>query len=173
MSAGLRGLTLALVVVVVGCNFGSSSSPHASPTPSPVLATVFRPFMGAAEIPQPGWTKASAGTATHTCVDVGDEALYRSGDFASSLNSAFAQAWRQHPDHAKVVWIPRDPTQGPLRLHADREGGGTYEEDLGFAASYANGTGYFWPDIPSVHQPGHWTFKLTAGSEWGCFVIDL
>jgi hypothetical protein len=48
-----------------------------------------------------------------------------------------------------------------------------YDDDLGFAASYATATGYFWPDIPSFTQPGRWTFKLTAGHESGCFIAEL
>ena len=69
--------------------------------------------------------------------------------------------------------IPRDPTQGPLRITGKREGGGTYGEDLGFSDSWAPATGYFWPDGPNVGRSGRWVFTLTAGPEWGCFAVSL
>lgn len=129
--------------------------------------------MGGPAIPQPGWTQVTAGTSAHTCVAVGDQDSYRSGDFASTLGRAFVEDWRKRPGQAKLGWIPRDPTQGPLQIHGQRDGGGRYDDDLGFAASWAPAIGYFWPDIPSFKQAGHWTFKLTAGNGAACFVVDL
>ena len=165
------GAALPLVLALLACNSGHESL-RASPTPAQV-ATAFSPFAGAPVIPQPGWAVVTAGTSAHECVTVGNQDHYRSGDFASSLGRGFVQDWRQHPGHAKLGWIPRDPTQGPLHVHADREGGGSDDENLGFSVSYLPGNGYFWPDIPGITQPGHWTFTLTAGTESGCFVVDL
>ena len=152
----------------------NSGAAERTPTPSSIPpASAFNPFAGAPVIPQPGWVAVTAGTSAHECVITGNEDLYRSGDFASSLGHDFVQAWRQDPGNAKVGWVPRDPTQGPLRVHADREGGGRNDADLGFSVSYAPGSGYFWPDIPGITRPGRWTFTLNAGTERGCFVVDL
>jgi hypothetical protein len=81
--------------------------------------------------------------------------------------------WRRRHVPTKLGWIPRDPTQGPLRVHGQRDGGGSFDEDLGFAVSWLPSGDYFWPDIPQIKQAGRWTIRLAAGQESACFVVEL
>ena len=163
----------AATLLMLACSPGTTSVARPSPTPQSYRGGSFNPFMGGPDIPQPGWARVTAGTSEHICVIVGQADVYRSGDFVASLGHAFVVDWRQHPGQVKLGWVPRDPTQGPLLIHGERAGEGTYDDNLGYAISWAPDTGYFWPDVPSFKQPGRWTFRLIAGRESGCFIVDL
>lgn len=155
--------------IVLAC---SQAVSHGSARPV-TGAPSFHPFKGAPTIPQPGWANVTAGSSDHVCVTVGDQDVYRSGDFAGSIGRSYVMAWRKTREPVKLGWIPRDPTQGPLRVHGQRDRGGTFDEDLGFAYSWLPSGDYFWPDLPEITQVGRWTLRLTAGQESACFVVEL
>ena len=155
--------------IVLACSHPVSHG-RAGPVTS---ASSFRPFKGAPIIPQPGWANVTHGTSDHVCVTVGDQDVYRSGDFAGSIGRSYVMEWRKHPGPVKLGWIPRDPNQGPLRVRGERDGGGTFDEDLGFAYSWLPSGNYFWLDVPNITQAGRWTLRVTAGQESACFVVEL
>lgn len=165
----LAAAAVSVAAMVLAC---SQAAPPGSARPV-THATSFRAFEGAPTVPQPDWARVTAGSSDHVCATVGDLDVYRSGDFAGSIGRAFVTEWRKHPGPIKVGWIPRDPAQGPLHIHGEREGGGTYDEDLGFAHSWLPSGSYFWPDNLGLTRGGHWTLRLTAGRESGCFVVEL
>lgn len=168
------GHTLGTVAALAGAIVVACSQPLSRDSARQLSsAPSFRPFKGAPTIPQPGWANVTAGTSDHVCVTVGAQDVYSSGDFAASIGRSYVLEWQKHSGPVKLGWIPRDPTQGPLRVRGERDGGGMFNENLGFAYSWLPSGNYFWPDAPKITHAGRWTLRLTAGHESACFVVEL
>lgn len=129
----------------------------------------------------PRATPASASLPARTCTIVrpdqivfptthGDPAAYnlRSGDFESG---SISFGWGDNYEQAKMPLVPR---------HLDVVGAGLWLRVIrldqpGEGPTFALGSlnaGRFFPSWPRFPTPGKWMLLVTAGANWGCFVLD-
>jgi hypothetical protein len=135
-----------------------------------------------ASAPQTFFARPSAGTSARRCVDSRSaEDRQATGSLRSGEmivrgrwnDSAGLHAGRED----KFLWLPLHGSadfKAPLVIRADRVGEPADSLRLTIARLARGGRHmYGYPSLVAFPTPGRWLVVATAGSDWGCFILDV
>lgn len=111
------------------------------------------------------------GPSDRKCVAAEGHVTARSGDFVAGPFEAYIVMGRGRL--RKVWWAPRQGTvMPPLLLRGTKLDGPNVTVAWSFPSVAVSTDGAFYNTTFELPQPGKWLVVVTAGSNWGCFVLQ-
>ncbi|HXT15022.1 MAG TPA: hypothetical protein VN706_05295 [Gemmatimonadaceae bacterium] len=135
-----------------------------------------------ASAPQAFFARPSAGTSDRRCVDSRNADDRQATGSLRSGEMIVRGRWNDSTGlHAgkedKFLWLPLHGSadlKAPLVIRADRVGEPADSLRLTIAhVARGGGHMYGYPSLVSFPTPGRWLVVATAGSDWGCFILDV
>jgi hypothetical protein len=124
---------------------------------------------------QPGFFGGAGytGTADRKCIETKDGLSVLAGDILAGPFRMFQTHWQQ--GRTKIWWAPRYVPFADLIVRASRLDDPDQHTRFRFtdvASAIPSGVRFFPSDawLPSA---GRWMIVATAGSNWGCFVVNV
>jgi hypothetical protein len=136
-----------------------------SATDSAAQSVFSRPFAGISD------RRCVASNEAH---DPHASGSLRSGEMI--VRGTWSPAWLHAGKANKFLWVPLHGSgamRTPLVIRADRVGDPA--DSLRLSVERVTTDGYVYGYLSSVSFPteGRWLVVATAGSDWGCFVLDV
>lgn len=162
-----------LCAILVGYLTVAASAQVAAPPPP--LATVEAAEADGARHPRAvGTMQAMYGEANgpteRKCVDAEKYLTARSGEFVAG---PFSERVIMVGSGRKVWWAPRQTVDfPPMLLRATKLGAPNVTVNWVFSSVAYNDNGSFYNTTFLFPEAGRWLTVVTAGNNWGCFILD-